>query len=589
MFETFTNPGNNAKDYKAAAESVHYTLLKGSCLMSSCFNIGGTKCCMPCCVKPKETKDTETRNSDILLKYMVTGDYDRLGILWSNCDTPMYTALIVSRTMRALSELAVEMAEDKWVETFKEQEQLFSNRAIFILEKLSEEFPDTTAKALTHDSEVWGIKDSPIHFSKTFAMEEFSAHSVAHKDANCTLYGAKQINTFWDFIHRHAITETSTKIFSAPLTRIIVNLILHIAALVCYSVFLITDVRMETISSLIIVVFVFVIGDLYEELKFLKRRVWKHFSFKMILLHFNDIWRSMDLIFWILFLIGFFMHASKIEELYLHTRRIYSVALFLMFMRLLKMMLMIRSLGIMVIMVKEMLKDLLKFLMVASVFMFAAGIIYHANIYPNHTYSAFSFDNWRFWQLLKIPYWQIYGELYLDTLEGSDGTDCTNNETIWSTDPTAERCSEYDWLAIFIAAVYMMLVNWLLLNIVIAMFSSQYERVHSTSEQKWRHHRNIVVTDYQHRIPSPINLIIRPIKILIIGCVVGANACARKHETPELSTQDLDNQRKFAKTRIEEEEQLMKGERRKTQTEHIQISFRQSRKQRTTTLKQNIN
>ncbi|KAJ8311513.1 hypothetical protein KUTeg_010868 [Tegillarca granosa] len=440
-FETLSKEDNNAEEYKAAAESIHYTLLKG-----------GTKCCMPCCVKPsEEKKDKEPcRNSDLLLQCMVTD-----------------TALIVSRAMRALSRIAVEMAEDKW---------------------LSKELdgPETTAKALTQKSKVWGMKASPTSFSNTFDMEEFSAHSVAHKHANRILYGVPQKNTSQDS-----------------------NQIMHIAVLVCYSIFLITDVRMETISSLIIVVFVFVVGDLYEEFKFLKRRVWKHVSMKIMFLHFCDIWRSMDLLFWILFLIGFFMHASKIEELYLHTRRIYSVALFFMFMRLFKMMLMIRSLGIMVIMIKEMLKDVLKFLVVASIFMFAAGIIYHANIYPNHTYSEFSFDNWRFWQLLKIPYWQIYGELYLDTLEGSAGADCTDNEEIWSSDPTAERCSENDWFAIFIAAVYMMLVNWLLLNIVIAMFSMSEYRAHQSKNGD-----NIVTLlsiDYQRKIPSPINLIIRPI------------------------------------------------------------------------------
>lgn len=52
--------------------------------------------------------------------------------------------------------------------------------------------------------------------------------------------------------------------------------------------------------------------------------------------------------------------------------------------------------------------------------MFAAGIVYNANIYPNHTVTAFPRDiqNWQIWSILKIPYWQVYGELYLDFLEG---------------------------------------------------------------------------------------------------------------------------------------------------------------------------
>ena len=51
---------------------------------------------------------------------------------------------------------------------------------------------------------------------------------------------------------------------------------------------------------------------------------------------------------------------------------------------------------------------------------FAAGVVYHANTYQNHIVTWFpsNLGNWRIWSLLKIPYWQVYGELYLDTLEG---------------------------------------------------------------------------------------------------------------------------------------------------------------------------
>lgn len=52
--------------------------------------------------------------------------------------------------------------------------------------------------------------------------------------------------------------------------------------------------------------------------------------------------------------------------------------------------------------------------------MLAAGIVYQANIYPNHTVTAFPRNiwDWQIWSILKIPYWQVYGELYLDTIEG---------------------------------------------------------------------------------------------------------------------------------------------------------------------------
>lgn len=50
----------------------------------------------------------------------------------------------------------------------------------------------------------------------------------------------------------------------------------------------------------------------------------------------------------------------------------------------------------------------------------AAGTVYHANIYPNHDVKPFpnGIQNWRIWTILKTPYWQVYGEPFLDLLEG---------------------------------------------------------------------------------------------------------------------------------------------------------------------------
>lgn len=58
-------------------------------------------------------------------------------------------------------------------------------------------------------------------------------------------------------------------------------------------------------------------------------------------------------------------------------------------------------------------------MVILIIFIFAAGVVYHANVYPSHTVTGSSdIEFWRIWTILKIPYWQVYGELYLETLEG---------------------------------------------------------------------------------------------------------------------------------------------------------------------------
>jgi hypothetical protein len=52
--------------------------------------------------------------------------------------------------------------------------------------------------------------------------------------------------------------------------------------------------------------------------------------------------------------------------------------------------------------------------------MIGVGVLYHANMYPAHydMWNKAGWKYWRIWKIMYIPYWQIYGELFLDTFQG---------------------------------------------------------------------------------------------------------------------------------------------------------------------------
>ena len=52
-----------------------------------------------------------------------------------------------------------------------------------------------------------------------------------------------------------------------------------------------------------------------------------------------------------------------------------------------------------------------------------------------------------------------------------DVGECYTDEAELLVDPDLDRCPEESWLAILLFAVYMILTNVLLLNLLIAMFS----------------------------------------------------------------------------------------------------------------------
>lgn len=120
------------------------------------------------------------------------------------------------------------------------------------------------------------------------------------------------------------------------------------------------------------------------------------------------------------------------------------------------------------------------------------------------------FANWSIWKIIYYPYWQLYGEFNLDFLHGTDHSDC-NVTRIWESDMSMNRCPHADWTVPFIASIFVLFSNLLLVNLVIAMFSYTFERVKNVSEKLWYFQRYTVITNYSHRIPSPFNLILRPI------------------------------------------------------------------------------
>lgn len=52
--------------------------------------------------------------------------------------------------------------------------------------------------------------------------------------------------------------------------------------------------------------------------------------------------------------------------------------------------------------------------------MFGVGIYYHANLWPDHQAMwSGGWTNWRIWTIIYYPYWQLYGDLNLEELNGT--------------------------------------------------------------------------------------------------------------------------------------------------------------------------
>ncbi|KAH3703627.1 hypothetical protein DPMN_078666, partial [Dreissena polymorpha] len=160
-----------------------------------------------------------------------------------------------------------------------------------------------------------------------------------------------------------------------------------------------------------------------------------------------------------------------------------------------------KILGPKLIIIRRMVQDLLYFLVIMAVFLLAYAIASHSILYPD---APVTWETAR--QIIRKPYLHLYGELFLDETE--DLKDCTNDASLWK-NGTSERCPSETGRMVgpIMMAVYLLFSNILMLNLLIAMFSYTFNKIHERSEKIWCFQRYIMVKDYAQRpvLCPPVN------------------------------------------------------------------------------------
>lgn len=118
-----------------------------------------------------------------------------------------------------------------------------------------------------------------------------------------------------------------------------------------------------------------------------------------------DFWNLVDLLSYALLIAALSVRHFHPSKKFTVARRMFSLSLLVMYLRFLEVFLIHRKIGPTLIMIKEMLKDLFRFLFIAVFVVLGVGIYYHANLWPDHQ-TLFSGDwtNWRIWTIIYYPY-----------------------------------------------------------------------------------------------------------------------------------------------------------------------------------------
>ncbi|CAF0758789.1 unnamed protein product [Brachionus calyciflorus] len=222
--------------------------------------------------------------------------------------------------------------------------------------------------------------------------------------------------------------------------------------------------------------------------KTLRNKVYKYFK---------DTWNYIDLFGCSIFLIGFSLRIASIftnENLFIAARIIYAFDLSIWYLRLLHVAIVFKSLGPKLVMIQKMVYDLLFFLIIIIIFVFSFGITTQATMYPGNT-----FDINLIKTMINKAYWPIYGDMkILDELN--------DDEACLATSSCPDSAGKYYSFGALM--VYMVVANVLLINLLIAMFSSTYEDVQLKTDQIWKYQRYRLVFEYFNSsvFPPPFSI-----------------------------------------------------------------------------------
>nr|XP_022311261.1 uncharacterized protein LOC111116555 [Crassostrea virginica] len=465
----------------------------------------------------EETCDT----SDILLWALFANRKELAEIFWIKGEDHLLAGLVCSVLLQKLSKKAQNVKEQSLCMDLAEHAKLFEQRCIRIMDEMYKEDTIHGAEAMDDEAEIWGVQSSPLAIAYENVMYDVVAHVCSRKNMNKQWYNnlAPDLKPFCK-----AAFQRPRKFLTAPLTKYMINYIMFFTVLIMYSAFVLTSIHTDYYVQGIGRIFEYYVyfwafGDFIEELiscfgilgsnsRFLRG------NYRRLKKYMYDFWNAVDLLSYVLLIIALFVRHFYQSTTFTIARRMFSLSVLVMYLRFLEVFLIHRRLGPTLIMIKEMLKDLMNFLFIAVFMILGVGIYYHANLFPDYQeFWSGGVTNWRIWEVLYYPYWQIYADINLDFLNAEeDEPKCANN--------TYNPCPQKDWTVPIVAGGYLLFAHLLLVNLVIAMFSYTFERVQKNSEKLWWYERYTAISDYQWRIPSPLNLLFIPYRIY--------SACKRK-------------------------------------------------------------
>ncbi|XP_052803928.1 transient receptor potential cation channel subfamily M member-like 2 isoform X2 [Mya arenaria] len=279
--------------------------------------------------------------------------------------------------------------------------------------------------------------------------------------------------------------------FKAPVISFMYNVCSHLVFLSLYTYILVFTFNTQvSVEEIILIIWVF--SFTMEEIRQMVTSSSTTLATKLQS-YFTDTWNVVDTMTNMLFIIGITLRFLPYEGTFEAARVVLALNFITFFLRLLYIFSVHKELGPKLVMIGKMMKDLIYFFLILMVFVLSYAIAAHSILYPNAPLT------WKTAvQIIRKSYWNIYGELFLEEIEGE--ADCSYDAILWINGTQARCPTDTGKLVVpIMMGIYMLLANVLLLNLLIAMFSNTFQKVQDNADKHWVFMRFSLIHEYYTR------------------------------------------------------------------------------------------
>eukprot|EP00047_Mylnosiga_fluctuans_P021332 m.103498 g.103498 ORF g.103498 m.103498 type:complete len:1566 (+) comp8856_c0_seq2:29-4726(+) len=435
---------------------------------------------------------------------------DLAQLFWQRSDESLVNALIASRLFLSIADcegmsLSI-LANER--ELMRENSKKFGELAVGLVLQCYHENPVLTEDMLT-------LEDPKAHcniIDIAFISEnlKFLAAPPTQMAMGQRWVGELhvEVSNFWPFMRcfllpllgpalwaRLRVEPSSSwariaAFYSSPACRFWMDVLSSMVLLILFSVMVLTALPLGYLSNLEIIVCVFFVGLACEEIRqlfLLSPKAWA-----------MDGWNVLDVLVLLLYFGGLGVRESNLDkfEIAVTAKTMFTLSNLLLWLRLLRFYAVSPVLGPKLIMVKRMLADVTLFVCLGVVVLLAYGIAQQSLLFPME---ATSFDTFR--NILYWPYFQFYGEMFLDEINEASGC-------ISYSDFVSCGSSKHAFLVPLLLGAYLLFSSILLVNLLVAMFNLTYQTVQVEARETWHLQHYGLYREYsmRPRLPNPLSL-----------------------------------------------------------------------------------